>query len=139
MNRETHNLRFIIHKNTVALSENFCTFATMNNFRSAVYFKNYFFDFFDKQRQKVQKKIAWTIKLIEQLEKVPEEYLKHLEDGIYEVRVQQGSDIFRICSFFYKDQLIVLANGFQKKTQKVPREEIEKAKKIISEYEKEHK
>jgi phage-related protein len=81
------------------------------------------------QKEKVQKKIAWTIKLIEQLEKVPEEYLKHLEDGIYEVRVQQGSDIFRICSFFYKGKLIVLANGFQKKTQKVPREEIVKAKK----------
>lgn len=58
--------------------------------------------------------------MIEELERVPETYLKHIEetDGLYEVRIKQGSDIFRIFSFFDKGKLIVLANGFQKKTQK---------------------
>ena len=62
----------------------------------------------------------WTFDLIEDLERVPEIYLKHIEetDGLYEIRVQHGSDIFRIFCFFDKGQLVVLANGFQKKTQK---------------------
>ena len=79
--------------------------------------------------------------MIEQLEKVPETYLKHVEntDGLYEVRVKQGSDIFRIFCFFDKGKLIVLANGFQKKTQKTPKKEIEKALKIKQEYEDENK
>ena len=83
----------------------------------------------------------WTFDLIEEVEKVPETYLKHIEntDGLYEIRVQQGSDIFRIFCFFDQGQLVVLANGFQKKTQKTPKQEIDKALKIKQEYEKEKK
>lgn len=82
-------------------------------------------------------KIIWTFDLIEELPMVPETYLKHIEntDGLYEIRVQQGSDIFRIFSFFDRGQLVVLANGFQKKTQKTPKQEIEKAIKIKEDYE----
>jgi phage-related protein len=77
--------------------------------------------------------------LIEELQKVPEIYLKHIEDtdGLFEIRVQQGSDIFRIFCFFDQGKLIVLANGFHKKTQKIPKQEIEKALKIKIEYENE--
>lgn len=57
--------------------------------------------------------------------------------GLYEIRVQQGSEIFRIFCFFDEGKLIVLANGFQKKTQKTPKSEIEKALKIKIEYEQE--
>lgn len=92
--------------------------------------------FFEKQNLKVKTKISWTLDVISQLERVPETYLKHLEntDGLYEVRVQSGSDIFRIFCFFDKGQLVVLANGFVKKTQKTPKREIEKATKIKEEY-----
>ena len=109
--------------------------------RVVTFYKDYFTKFFIKQREKVQDKITWTLDLIEQLEKVPETYLKHIEntDGLYEVRVKQGSDIFRIFCFFDKGKLIILANGFQKKTQKTPRKEIGKALKIKEEYEKENK
>ena len=81
----------------------------------------------------------WTFDLIEDLERVPDIYLKHIEDtdGLYEIRVQNGSDIFRIFCFFDKGQLVVLANGFQKKTQKTPRSEIDRALKIKQEYESE--
>lgn len=74
--------------------------------------------------------------MIEDLQQVPETYLKYLEgtDGLYEIRVQQGSDIFRIFCFFDKGKLIVVTSGFQKKTQKPPRQEIEKALKIKEEY-----
>ena len=56
-------------------------------------------------------------------------------ESLFEIRIQQGGDIFRIFCFFDKGQLIVLANGFQKKTQKTPKSEIEKALKIKKEYE----
>lgn len=84
--------------------------------RRIVFFKSYFQDFFDKQSKKVKAKIVWTFDLVEDLQKVPEIYLKHIEnsDGLYEIRVQLGSDIFRIFCFFDQGQLVVLANGFQK-------------------------
>ena len=107
--------------------------------RKVTFYKNYFQDFFDKQTKKVKAKIIWTFDLIEDLQRVPETYLKHLEstDGLYEIRVQLGSDIFRIFCFFDHGQLVVLANGFQKKSQKTPKKEIEMALKIKAEYESE--
>ena len=79
--------------------------------------------------------------MIEELQKIPETYLKHIEntDGLYEIRVQFGRNIFRIFCFFDHGQLVVLAHGFQKKTQKTPKKEIEKALKIKEEYENEKK
>ena len=106
-------------------------------YRTIIFFKDYFQEFFVKQRDKVKDKIIWTFELIEGIERVPELYLKHIEntEGLFEIRIQQGSDIFRIFCFFDKGKLVVLANGFQKKTQKTPRQEIEKALKIKEEYE----
>lgn len=88
---------------------------------------------------KLKLKIIWTLDLIEELQKLPETYLKYMEntDGLYEIRVQLGSDIFRIFCFFDEGQLVVLANGFQKKTQKTSQKEIDKALKIKAEYESE--
>ena len=108
-------------------------------YRTIIFYKDYFQKFFEKQNKKVKAKIVWTFDLIEDLQRVPETYLKHLENtnGLYEIRVQQGSDIFRIFCFFDEGQLVVLANGFQKKTQKIPKQEIEIALKIKNEYEKE--
>lgn len=107
--------------------------------RTIIFYKDYFQEFFEKQRRKVQDKIIWTFELIEELARVPEIYLKHLEntDGLYEIRIQQGSDIFRIFCFFDQGQLIVIANGFQKKDQKTQKKEIEKALLIKLEYENE--
>jgi phage-related protein len=108
-------------------------------YRTIIFYKDYFQTFFTKQNKKVKAKIVWTFELIEDLQRVPETYLKHIEntDGLYEVRIQSGSDIFRIFCFFDKGQLVVLANGFQKKTQKTPKQEIELALKIKEEYENE--
>ena len=110
-------------------------------YRRIIFYKDYFEEFFIKQRDKVKDKIIWTFTLIEELEKVPENYLKHIENtaGLYEIRVQSGSDIFRIFCFFDQNKLVVLANGFQKKTQKTPKQEIEKALKIKTTYENENK
>jgi phage-related protein len=128
----------------VSLSDNFsyiCHVDKKKKQRTIIFYKSYFDDFFREQKQKVKDKIIWTFDLIEELQRVPETYLKHLEntDGLFEIRVQQGSDIFRIFCFFDQGQLVVLANGFQKKTQKTPKKEIEKALKIKEEYESEKK
>ena len=107
--------------------------------KTLIFYKNYFQEFFEKQRDKVKDKIIWTFTLIEELERVPETYLKYIEntDGLFEIRVQQGSDIFRVFCFFDEGKLVVLINGFQKKMQKTPKQEIEKALKIKYEYENE--
>ncbi len=106
-------------------------------FRNIHLYNDYFTDFHDIQKQKVKDKILWTFKVVETLQQVPTDYLKHIErtDGLYEIRVQTGSDIFRIFCFFDEGKLVVLANGFQKKTQKTPKREIEKALKIKDDYE----
>jgi phage-related protein len=107
--------------------------------RTVTLYKDYFSDFYKKQNQKVKDKILWTFRIIETQKQIPTDYLKHIEgtDGLYEIRVQQGGDIFRVFCFFDEDKLVVLARGFQKKTQKTPKSEIEKALKIKKEYEQE--
>ncbi len=105
-------------------------------YRTVIAYKNYFEDFFVKQRQKVKDKIIWTFSLVEELQIVPETYLKHIEDtdALYEIRAQQGSDVFRMLCFFDEGSIVILANAFQKKTQKTPKKEIQKALKIKAEY-----
>ncbi len=103
-------------------------------------YKRYFLDFYDEQIDEVQIKIEWTISLIATLDIVPAKYLKHSQGtkGLYEIRVEVNSNIFRIFCFFYKGNIIVVGNGFQKKTDKTPRSEITKALKIMEEYKNEN-
>ncbi len=106
-------------------------------YRTIIFYKSYFQEFFEKQSKKVKAKIIWTFELIEDLERVPDAYFKYIvnTNGLYEIRVQQGRNILRIFCFFDKGQIIVITNGFQKKTQKTPIKEIEIALKIKEEYE----
>ena len=108
----------------------------MNSDRQVIAYKKYFLDFYEKQSDSVQAKIEWTLQLIRVTRQVPEKYFKHMEGtkGLYEIRVEVGSNIFRIFSFFDKGNIVVLGNGFQKKSQKTPKQEIEKAIKIMEEY-----
>ena len=112
---------------------------TNKKFRTAVFYKDYFDQFFVKQNNRVKEKILWTIRLIEDVEVVPSIYLKSITgtNGIYEIRIQTGSDIFRIFCFFDKENLVVIGNGFQKKTQKTPKNEMIKAIQIKLNYENE--
>lgn len=104
--------------------------------REVMAFKNYFEDFLREQPKKVQDKIFKIIEAIETLERVPTNYLKHLvgTDGLYEARIRLGSNIWRVFCFFDGGKLVILLNGFQKKTQKIPKKEIKKALKLMVEY-----
>jgi len=110
-------------------------------YRTIIFYKDYFEKFFVRQPGKVKAKIVWTFELIEEIERVPENYLKHIEStqGLYEIRVKLGRDIYRIFCFFDKGKLVIAANGFQKKTRKTPKKEIELALRIKQEYRDEHK
>ena len=109
--------------------------------RTIIFYKDYFQNFFVKQKDRVKDKIIRTFELIEELPRVPETYLKYIENtnGLYEIRVQFGSEIFRIFCFFDKGKLVVVTSGFQKKSKKTPKKEIERAIKIKQEYESEKK
>ena len=93
-------------------------------------------EFYQKQDEKVKEKIKYVLELIKQVEKVPEKFLKHLTgtDGLYEIRIEYQSNIYRIFCCFDKGNLVILFNGFQKKTQKTPNNELEKAENLKNEY-----
>jgi phage-related protein len=105
-------------------------------YREVTTYKSYFEDFFKEQSSKVQDKIIKILDLIEQVERIPVTYLRYIEgtDGLFEVRVILNRNIFRVFCFFDDNRLIVLLSGFQKKTQKTPRKEIERAERIKAEY-----
>lgn len=109
--------------------------------RQVVAYKNYFLDFYEEQPDHVQTKIEWTLNLIRVTRQVPEKYFKHLEGtkGLYKIRVEAGSNIYCIFSFFDKGNLVVLGNAFQKKTQKTPKQELLRAINIMEDYKNENK
>jgi phage-related protein len=104
--------------------------------RQIIFFENHFIEFYQNQEEKVKGKIQYVFELLKQVEIVPEKFLKHVEgtDGLFEVRVEYQSNIYRIFCCFDDGRLIILFNGFQKKTQKAPKKEIERAKKLMKEY-----
>ncbi len=107
--------------------------------REVKFYRKYFLDFYSEQNETVQEKIEFVLDLIRQLEIVPSKFLKKIESskGLFEIRVKVKSDIFRIFCFFDEGKLVILLNGFQKKSQKLPRKELIKAEKLKNEYFKE--
>ena len=104
--------------------------------RHVIYYEDYYLNFFNAQKEEVRKKLNWTLQLISIQERIPEKFFKHItgSDALFEIRVEVGSDIFRVFSFFDKGNLVILVNGFQKKTQKTPKLEIKRAEKLKKEY-----
>lgn len=104
--------------------------------RSIIFFENHFIEFYQEQDEKVRVKIQYVLELVKQVERVPEKFFKHITgtDGLYEIRVEFQSSIYRIFCCFDQGQLVILFNGFQKKTQKTPQSEIERALTIKNRY-----
>jgi phage-related protein len=104
--------------------------------RKLVFFKKHFKDFFDPLDAKLKDKIDQVLFMIRIAERIPSKFFKHLTgtDGLFEIRIEFQSNIFRIFCCFDEGNLVILFNGFQKKSQKTPRKEVDKALKIKDEY-----
>ena len=108
----------------------------MERYRQIIYFKDYFFDFFEQQTEKVKEKIDHVLFVVTVAARIPQKFFQHLEgtNGLYEIRVEFQGNIYRIFCCFDEGQVVILFNGFQKKSQKTPSGELEKAMKIRNEY-----
>ena len=108
----------------------------MEKIRTIITYKDHFEKFLKKQPIKVQNKIYKILSIVEYQKHIPVQYIKHIEgtDSLYETRFSLGSNIWRVFCFFDQGQLVILLNGFQKKSQKTPGKEIEKAIKLKAEY-----
>jgi phage-related protein len=104
--------------------------------RQIIFHKHYFVDFYATQTLAVQEKIEYVFKIIRNVENIPKKFLDHMTgtDGIFEIRIEVKSNIYRIFCCFDKGNLVVLLNVFQKKTQKTPKNEIELAERLKKEY-----
>ncbi|MFD2286492.1 type II toxin-antitoxin system RelE/ParE family toxin [Pedobacter petrophilus] len=108
----------------------------MDSQRQIIFHEHYFIKFFTEQSGKVQEKIEYVFKLLKTVQNVPKKFLQHMTgtDGLYEIRIEVESNIYRIFCCFDKGNLVVLFNCFQKKSQKTPRMEIELALKLKDSY-----
>jgi len=108
----------------------------LEKIRTIVAYKHYFEEFLVKQPVKVQNKIFKILEIIEYQQFIPTRYLEHIKgtEGLYETRFSLGSDIWRVFCFFDEGRLVILLNGFQKKTQKTPGTELSKALRLKEEY-----
>jgi len=104
--------------------------------REIIYYKNYFTDFFDRQTEKVKEKIDYVLFVVTVAKRIPQKFFQHIEgtDGLYEIRMEYQGNIYRIFCCFDEGKVVVLFNGFQKKSQKTPKDELDKAIRIMNEY-----
>ena len=98
-------------------------------------YQHYFVDFIQSLDDVQLRKVFYVIEMLKTQERLSEKFVKHLEDGIYELRAASGSNIFRVLFIFDEGNIVLLLNGFSKKMRKTPRREIELAKRLRKEYE----
>ena len=84
--------------------------------------------------EKEQEKIQYGLLLLKSQDRLSKKFVKLIRDGVYELRTEYGGNIFRVFFIFDEGDIVVLFNGFQKKTQKTPKSEIEKAIRIKEAY-----
>lgn len=108
----------------------------MKYMREIIIHGDYFAEFYDKQTLSVQRKINYVLNFIRVEEKIPPKFFRNIENvaGLFEIRIEMTGNIYRIFCCFDEGRLVVLFNGFQKKTQKTPPQEIKKATAIMKEY-----
>lgn len=104
--------------------------------REIKFYKHYFNEFYVAQSDKMRRKIAQTLVWLQTIDRLPVSILKSIEGkkGLYEIRIEFSGNIYRVFCCFDEGSLVILFNGFQKKTQKTPVGEIEKAERLMNEY-----
>jgi phage-related protein len=97
---------------------------------------NYFLDFYNLLDEDIQEKIDWVFEIVKTADHIPKKFFDHLtgSDGLFEIRIEYESNIYRVLCFFDKGNLVILINSFQKKTQKTPPREIALAVKLKKQY-----
>lgn len=103
--------------------------------RKIMTFGGYFEAFIGELPERVVQKIEYGLILLRTMDRLPAKHMKYIEDGIFELRTELEGNIYRTFFIFDGNNVVVLFNGFQKKGQKTPRKEIDKAKRIMEEYE----
>lgn len=106
----------------------------MKSERKILYYKDYFITFYLSLEVGAQKKIDYVLGMLKLQERVNERFVKFIRDGLYEIRASYNGNIFRAFFIFDEGNIVMLFNGFQKKTQKTPKSEIDKALKLKEEY-----
>ena len=102
--------------------------------RKIIAYKNYFNSFFSALDKSTQDKILYILMLLRTQDRLPTKFIKAIRDGLFELRIEYNSNIYRVFFIFDGNKIVVLFNGFQKKTQKTPTKEIQKAIKLKEEY-----
>ena len=102
--------------------------------RRIIAFRQYYHDFIASLNEKEVMKVKYVLSLLETYDRVPIKFMKFIRDGLYELRIEYNGNIYRIFFIFDDDQVVVLFNGFQKKTQKTPKNELEKALRLMTKY-----
>jgi len=98
--------------------------------RTVIAYGNYYNDFVKTLSEKEKLKLKYILSLLETSDRMPVKFIKYIREGLYELRMEYDSNTYRIFFIFDNDCIVVLFNGFQKKTQKTPENEINKALKI---------
>ena len=104
--------------------------------RKVVVFEDHFKEFRNTLGREALKKLYQVLTLIMMVKVVPARFLKAIEGrkGLFEIRVEQGNNIYRVFCCFDEENLVILFNGFQKKTQKTPIEQLDKAEALMKKY-----
>lgn len=106
----------------------------MRNERTILAYKTYFMDFISTLNENEIKKIFYVIDLLKVQERISTKFVKFIRDGLYELRVSHNNNIYRVFFIFDNENIVLLFNGFQKKTMKTPKKEIDTALKLKEEY-----
>ena len=106
----------------------------MKGERQILFYKDYFISFYQSLSEGAQRKLDYSLAMLKLQERVSKKFVKFIRDGIYEVRANHDGNIYRTFFIFDDGNIVMLFNGFQKKTQKTPESEIKKAIQIKNEY-----
>lgn len=106
----------------------------MEKEREILYYKHYFIDFFNSIEAGAQKKVAYVLNMLKTQDRLSENFMKSIREGVYELRASHNGNIYRAFFIFDKGNIVMLFNGFHKKTRRTPNSEIEQAIKLKNEY-----
>ena len=102
--------------------------------RKIITYGGYFEAFMETLSLKEQRKLDYVVSLLASQERLPVKFIKHIDNGLYELRMMWENNIYRVFFIFDEGNIVVLFSGFQKKSQKTPQSEIDKALKIREAY-----